>query len=400
MAQRKRITRFGIRPHAVSVFSEATASGRYCRAQWRVKGKIAVRSWPDTPEGRREAKAFAETLATELRSPAKAPPITLTELWARYVDAEFEALRPKTRVNYRLHWRAWSLFAHEDTRAEAVSRETLDEFRKALKGRGIAISQIRKHVELIKRVYRFGVDRELLPPVRLLDYQVKAAKDEKTQATAEYRGEDARKIIAALSSTKSTEWRAWLFTTIAHFTGARTNAILHLTWDDVDFESALVTWRARWDKVGKERRQPVPNQVVHALRQAEVWRAVDGYSGPWVFYTARQQWKGDRPMTYGGVQWMLRQAERRAGISHVHMNAMHRFRRGIVGDVIEATGGNVRLAMAYIGDDVRQATKYVKDRDEQLQEVADLLSGTRTPDAGADSPANATDPLPTPEGDG
>lgn len=378
MGRRKQLARFGVRPHSVAVFAEDTASGRYCRAAWRVRGKLTVKSWPDTAEGRREAKAFAEQLAIELRAPAKAPPATLAELWAKYTAAEFEALRPKTQINYRRHWRNWELFAGGETFAQAVTRDTLDGFRQALKARGIAVTQIRKHVDLVKLVYRFAVDRELIPPTRLLEYTVKAAKDERSVATAEYRGDEADRIIAALDPAKSTEWRAWLFCTIARYTGARTNAILHLTWDDVSraetFGDEAIRWQAQWDKVGKERTQPIPRQVSAALTVAREWREKDGYAGAWIFYTARRNWKGDRPMTYGGVGWMLREAERRAGVAHVRMNAAHRFRRGVVGDIVDATGGNVRLAMSWIGDGVRQAARYVKERDEQLRGVAQLLS--------------------------
>ena len=383
---RKHLGRFGMRPHSVTVFTEQTPTARYTRVQWRVKGKLVTRSYPDAPEGRREAKAFAETLAVALRSPPKPPPITLEGLWARYMDAEWEALRPKTRINYARHWRRWALYAGITAKAELVTRETLDEFRKELRKIGIAISQIRKHVELVKRVYRFGVDRELVPPTRILDYQVKAAKEEKRQETAEYRSADALKIIGALNPKSSRQWRAWAFCVIAHYTGGRTNAILHLQWDDYDGDA--IRWRARWDKVGKERVQPVPRQVQLAFDVAVIWKQRAKDAQQWVFFSPKARTAG-RPIHYDTVRKMLLEAEQRAGVAHVHMNAMHRFRRGVVGDVVDATGGDVRLAMAWIGDGIREAEKYMKDRGDRLKGVADLLSG----------PDSATEPQPTSEGD-
>jgi hypothetical protein len=34
-------------------------------------------------------------------------------------------------------------------------------------------------------------------------------------------------------------------------------AILHLQWRDLDFEAGQLAWRARWDKTGRERVQPM-----------------------------------------------------------------------------------------------------------------------------------------------
>lgn len=373
--RRKRLWTYGARPRTIAVFTEWTTRGRYTRVQWPKDGKRLTKSYPDTGAGRKEAKAFAEQLAAEFTTPEKTPDVTLRGLWDAYVNAEFDALRPKTITNYRAHWRSWETFADRETPANAVTRETLDNYRKELRTRGIAVSQVRKSVELVKRVYRFGLERSLVLPNRLTDYRVRVAKEERTKQGAEYTADEALRLIAALNPDSSTQWRAWLFCTIAHYCGARSNAILHLAWSDITDDAII--WRARYDKVGRERFQPLPRQVSEALDRASAWARKDGYQGLgcWVFYTPRRLWKGDRPMTYQGINWMIREAEKRAGVPHVHMNAAHRFRRGAFGNVIDLTGGDVNKAMQWIGDtDPKVASRYLKQRDERDREVADLLS--------------------------
>ncbi len=372
--QRRRIARYGLRGATVAVFSERTPAGRYCRVQWREGGRRRTRSFPDSAAGRLEAKAFAAQIAAEQRPAGQAPAITLHALWTTYVAAEFDALRPKTQTNYRHQWWKWEQFVDPTTPARAVTREDLDRFRKALRAQQLAVKQIRNCVDLVKLVYRFGVDRDLVPPTRILEYRVKAGKDEKRLETAEYRPQEGLRILGALDPSRAEQWRAWALFTILHYMGPRVAAALRLQWSDIDVARAMITWPVATDKMGKRREQPVPAQVAHALQVAWAWRTADGYAGPWVFYTPRRRWKGDRPLTYGGVQRMLREAERRAGVAHVHMNATHRFRRGAAGTVYELTGDAGR-AMEWIGDDIRQAGRYVKARGQRLRAVADLLSG-------------------------
>jgi uncharacterized protein (DUF1684 family) len=93
---------------------------------------------------------------------------------------------------------------------------------------------------------------------------------------------------------------------------------------------------------------------------------------------------------------MLREAEARAGVAHVPMNAMHRFRRGAAGNVNAATNDPL-AAMHWIGDtDLKYAMTYLKRRDRKMQEVADSISATQT------APEYATEPQPddsTPTGE-
>lgn len=396
MSQRKHITAFGRRPHTVTVFAETTASGRYCRVQYRVKGKAKIHSWPDTGAGRKEAKAFAETVAATLSAPDAPPEVTLAALWTLFVRAEFDHLRPRTRSNYSDHWRKWTTFAGPESVASAVTRERVEEFAAALRAQKMAASQIVKHVKQVTRVLSFAVDRGLIPPTKATTVRVRIGKDAARGETAEYRAGDALAIIAALDPEQWTQWRAWAFCMLARYTGARANAILHLQWADIDLSAPSIIWRGRWAKTGVEWTQRVSVQVVEALAVAEHWRTHWSYTGPWVLFTQKVAERGDQPITYRAVQWMLHRAERKAGVAHVHMNAMHRFRRGLVGDIVDLTGGDVQAAMEYVGDtDIRQAKRYVKRRDERSIRIAELLSGAKA--APQLHPEDATEPLPEPE---
>ena len=53
-------------------------------------------------------------------------------------------------------------------------------------------------------------------------------------------------------------------------------AILHLSWNDVDWVPGRVTWRARYDKQGREWTQPLTLAAYSALLTARWWRQRDG----------------------------------------------------------------------------------------------------------------------------
>jgi integrase len=163
--------------------------------------------------------------------------------------------------------------------------------------------------------------------------------------------------------------------TIAAHQGARMNAILHMQWVDVDLESRTIVWRARWDKTGREWRQPITDAAAGGLGIAWVWRERDAYAGPWVFYSshARKRALGDDPRAVyhpTALLRALRLAESRAGVTHRPYRGMHGFRRAAAGDVARSTG-NLKLAMEYIGDtDIRRARECIQVRPDHLKEAA------------------------------
>ena len=84
-------------------------------------------------------------------------------------------------------------------------------------------------------MYAWAESRELIARNRLAGYRFKTAKEAQRPRPAEYRRAEVERILAALSPQRSTEWRGWAALTIAAFQGARERAILHLSWNDVDW---------------------------------------------------------------------------------------------------------------------------------------------------------------------
>jgi len=181
---------------------------------------------------------------------------------------------------------------------------------------------------------------------------------------------------------KGSQWRAWWLLTLGRLLGPRQNALRHLRWEDVDLDARTVTSRRGFDKLGKERPQPLPRDDVRCFRIARVWARRDGYDGPWVFYGAQERTRS-KPYTYQALNAYLRATEERAGIEHIRHRAMHGFRRMSAGNALEAPGGNVRAAGDWIGDsDVRTLTRYLKRREVRQRELAAMMSAPRaTPTA-------------------
>lgn len=365
------------------------------RILWTEDGQRKAASWPDTPEGRAEAKAFGEGVVERLKLLANGvsatptiQPITVRELWKAYQLAEFDRLRPLTRRNYQARWQLFEAFFTPHRFAHELTREHLDAYRKSLKGSGYVPGQVKDHVEHVKRVYRWAVDRDLLAPTKVVTYSVRFARDEKRTKIAEYSRDEATRILAQFDPRNPRAWRSYVATVVLAFAGPRQRAALHLEWRDVDFAARTVRWRPELDKTGKDRTQPMPAIVWEAFLIAYGWRISAGYEGPFVFFrpakrvleggyrtrraVARAASVVDKPWGYQAYLRKLRLAETAAQVPYIPLRGAHGFRRLVVGDVLERTG-NLVTAGQYVGDtDVRVLTEsYVRERPEQLRHVAD-----------------------------
>jgi len=300
----------------------------------------------------------------------QASPHLKWKLWLRQTYYQFF-----THTAPRLHWSRWELFLGRDFTAEEARLGNVDHFRAALERQDCALSQIHTAIGVVKTVYNWGQRRELLGMNRLALYRFKVAKDLRPEPPAEYAREERDAILQALRPDLHTEWRAWTAVAIAAYQGARMRAILHLQWRDLDFKRGEIAWRARWDKTGRERVQPMTDGARVALVVSRQWRERDGYAGPWVFYTPhRQRWNGaddERAAWTAQALWLaLMKAERRARVRHLPYRAMHGFRRAIAGDVLELTR-DLKLALDWIGDvDLGMARRYLRPRDPRLEEAA------------------------------
>jgi integrase len=379
MARRRTLAVFGPSNNRVRVYIET--GGRYVRVQWFSDEAKHKKGWPNTPEGRAQAEAWAAEFAEArtLRGTSRAAPrVTTRQLWQHFWESESSHLRQKTRDNYIDHWARWELFVGREFIAEDAKLAHLAAFRAHLEREDYALSQIRKGVGVVKMVYAWGLRHELLITNRLHLYRFKVAKEDRYDSPDEYTAQERARLIAALSPQKSGEWRPSVAVMIAASLGPRMNAILHLQLDDADLEKSLVWWRARWDKNGREWSQDLTYEAYSALLTALWWRERDGYTGPWILYSNRQgkQRLGDDPNAVyhpTSLERALTLAEKRAGVKHKPYRGMHGFRRGVAGDVLALTG-DVTLALHFIGDvDVSMARQYIKRRDERLAGVVAML---------------------------
>lgn len=379
---RKTIARYGPRNQSVRIFIEPDEKN--VRAQWREYGMLRTRSWSNTVSGRIEAKRWARQ-CVEVRSvvtplETRRSLVTIRELWERYRAVEFQHLRPKSVINYVQYWDIWERFAGRTLEAEYVTIELLGDFRRWLAKRKYAISRQRESLGFVKQVFRWGVLCELIGRDRLSLYRFKIANDERTTVIPEYAPREYRKLVQQLNPLATAQWRAWALLILIGELGPRINAALHLRWDDIDFDTAkfgAVIWRAEYDKLRRERRQPLTAAARDALYVALGWSYTEHPVSPWVFPArpARTE-KGSkgRPYTIQGFWWMLRKAEDRAHVVHVAYGAAHRLRRMAAGNALEITG-NVADAMWWIGDtDLRHAHKYLRPRDSHMHAIAARVS--------------------------
>jgi integrase len=350
------------------------------RVEWSEIGKRRTQSFPDTRAGIAEARAFAEAKHEAITNPAPAAvaPITIRELHEKYLTAKVDDWRPRTLTLHLQRWGKFLLFAGPGTPAHLITRERMDEFKRALFANKHSANQVRRIIDAATSVFRWSVDRDLIAPSKVATYRLELGRDAKRQAPTmlEYRTAERDRILAVLDPRNIHHWRAWALTTLLAYCGPRVTAALSLEWRDIDFEAGRIHWRPELDKMGGDRYQPMPGPVRDAFWLAYGWRLERGYAGRWVFFGARERTQStDRPWGYPSYVRALHEAEKRAGLVPMKYKAAHAFRRGVAGDLVDLTGSE-KAAAEWIGDrDVRVVKRsYLKDRDDRMSGLADLLS--------------------------
>lgn len=375
---------YGEHGRKVRVYLETTEGGtKYVRVRWREDGKRKTESWHDTRENREKAHAYAKGVAVRLehRTAAPPPPVTLFDLYTKYLQAN-PHWRPKALVNNKARWKKFQAFAGMGRAAHTVTMEMLDEFRAEMRkpgaargGKPHAVNQVAEHVKVVKAVFRFAKIRKLIADNPLADYTVKLPKDEKRDEMAEYSNEEWAAVLGALSPRDATRWRAYCLVVLAGVLSTRVNALLNLRWPDVDLETRTVRWPASTDKMGHERTQPLPRDAVRALRIARVWARRERYAGTLVFYGAQDRTqRADKPYTYQALNAALVRAESDAGVDHIPYRAMHGYRRTAGGNVLDATNDPYQ-AMEWLGQtDLRTTMRYLKKRQVRQRELAKMVA--------------------------
>ena len=350
------------------------------RVEWYEGPKGAkrrrVKDWAATTAGKAEARAWAKGFSEARTLPAAPEHVTLRTLWEKYAKAEFEHLRPRTRELYAGHWRYWERMWGREFEAERTTLEMVDEFRLAVSKR-LAVSHIGKAITTIKQVYRWGRMRGHLPTNPIGDYRYKVSKDKRPKPVPEYSDAEFRAIMGTFDPQDGRTWRAYVGLSLCGWQGVRENAVVHLRWDDIDWEENRITWRARWDKMGREWTQPMRSQTREALAVAKYHRERLGYTGPWVLMAGNSLTKRDGTYSPNSLILCLRTAEKRAQVKYIKNRGPHSLRRLLAGDVSAVTGDPV-LAMRAIGDtDIRMANRYILERDEDVRAAFEAVDKRR-----------------------
>jgi len=396
MTTRTDLARFGPARRSVRVFVEQLAAGPLVRVQWREHGAVKTKSWPDTKANRAAAKAWAKGFAETRDQVRPRSPITVRGLWDLFIADQGNHLRQRTQDLYLEYWNRWEIFAGAGFPAEQVTRVMIMQFRRELETRqgrdkkGLAATTVRDCLKVVKRVYSWAEQAEILEVNRWRSYTFKVGKDQRPVPPAEYRTDDHGKILAALRPELASQWRAYVALAVCGFQGARQNAVLHLRWADLDLEGKTVTWRALWDKLGREWVQPLREPTLAALAIAREHRERMGYTGPWVLPPASR--KSGREVYSAQSLWQaLKEAERRAGVPHLERRGAHGLRRLLAGDVASATG-NAMLGLRAIGDkDPRMLERYVQKRDDELAAAFAQLDRNQSATAPGEHPEAASE---------
>ena len=400
--QRKSLYTFGRkRKHDyVRVFREPAHGVNRVRVQWRENDQLRTESFDDTRKGIAEAKAFAEGVHERLQVREKGPiaPISLRKLFQAHLDAKTTEWRANTLRLLRWRWGKLELAVGRHTPAHLLTREQLDTLKNTLLETH-SPNQVRMAIKAVTSVIRWGVDRDLIPPTKVVTYTAKFSKDIAATAPkmAEYEADDRAKVIAQFDPRDARQWRPWALSVLFAYCGPRQHAARHLEWRDIDLDDGTITYRLELDKMGNARVQPMPEPVREAFRVAYGWRLAAGYAGAFVFFrpakglrdlangsyeTARRAKRAtatvDKPYTYQAYNEALHAAEKRAGVTPVRYRAAHGFRRGISGDIHAKTGSSKKAA-EWIGDkSVRIVERhYILTREEELRKTAELV-GTET----------------------
>lgn len=367
--------------------------GPAVQVQWRERGARHKMSFAASAQGRAHAKAFG--LGTHQRLAAgtrqESPRLTLAQLFERYVLACESSWRPKTKINELRRWKYFVEALGPQTCADLITPDTLDELRRKLvknggsRGQPIAPNQAHAILSNVCRVWRLAAARRWVESNPLAGYRIPRSKEDRAMDVAEFLPHEAALVMRALSSHDARRWRAHVACRIAGTQGPRVSALLLSQDADWDLARRVVRWRAETDKLGRERYQPLTHDAVAAVRIARIWRARLGYRGKYLLPAVRQARRAaDLPWSYQALQALLHAACAESGVQAQPYRAMHGFRRMAAGNVLEATGGDLKAAGDWIGDtDLRVLLKsYAKLRPEKLVRVAALL---RMPTEGSPS---------------
>lgn len=334
------------------------AKDRYLVERY-VDGKPKRKRFTEKTQAMRWARKWFDTL------PSPASNLTLRQLLDRWMDTEGEKgkWRPKTWTNYRNHRKRIEEAIGPDTRCNAMGHADLDTLWVGLSRLGMATNQIASKVKMLRRAFTWGLVRELVSHNRLATWTMPEVR---RLSPSEYTPGQTDKILRQWNYRDGWQWRPWALTMIEQSHGVRINALLNLRWDtDADLLNAVLKMRAETDKTKVAWERTLTWDALSALLTARWHKDRLGKDSEWVFYG-----KGDQPYTYGAYHAALLKAERKAGVAHERFRASHGFRKTAVGNVRHDTGDHA-LALLWVGHrNLRDASVYVKGREDEFAGIA------------------------------
>ncbi len=382
---RQRLATYGERGHLVRLFRQTGARKAYV-VQWGAKGARGQKSFPLTAKGKQEAEAFAKAFTAEQRLAVR----TTRDLWERYVADQFPTLRPNSQRLYREAWRRWEDFFGVARDPGSLTLEECGAFRRHLERHGLAVTTVQGAIRVVRTVYNWAEPRDLIARNRWHGFRFKVRTGTAQAPRAEYRAEEFLAIWRELSPTDRWQWRAWAAIGLLGIYGNRQHAILALEWAWVGETDIVIP--AAVEKTGREARLPLLALTRSILEVCRSWREREGYAGPHVFFAGSSL--AQQP-TYSiqSLTAALHRAEARAGVPSIRWRAGHGFRRGVVGDLADATG-DVGLALQAIGDSLAMAKHYRVRRDDRIRDALTARLARIIPERGR---GGATESATTPE---
>jgi integrase len=367
-----------------------------------LEGVEHKRIFSNDKEGKAEAAAWAETyhstraqMANEAKAPEKRAPLTVRELWEKFVasPAYTKDIRRATQINYVGRWKKWEVFMKPEAIVNETTLDDVDRFRAACDAAGIAINSVRQILNVVRTIYNWGQSRKLITQNELALFKWKTPKDAEILEPGEFTSIEYEALLRTFkpwqlmdgSLFAAKNWRPWVALMILGHHGMRFRAVRHLREIDLDWDAGVVRWPGEFQKQGKDVEQPITHALLSALIVARYWRDRHAPDSPWILFAER---KKDEPYSYSSFQYQLVEAEKDAeipdgnggtkkGIEHQAYRAAHGFRRMVVGNLLDATG-DLMTAMNYVGDiDLKQAKSYDRRMQQRIEKASASIEEAR-----------------------
>ena len=208
----------------------------------------------DRIEGRRESRKEVREAVKAARD-AEAGKWTIAKLWEGYEKTKPDSKAIKTdKGRFEKHVKP----TLGDKEPHDIDRLSVDRLRVNL-SKNLKPQTVRHVLALLKRIIRFGTERQLCKP---LPFPIKPVKVD-NQTTEDLTPTQLRNLLKAIS--ESTDIEAANIMRMALFTGMRRGELFKLLWTDVDFDRGFITI-GHDPKGGVSQKIPMNDQAREVLK--------------------------------------------------------------------------------------------------------------------------------------